>query len=276
MKKWFSVILWTMTASFIYYVLESFVGGLSYSILQRCETTDAQNTIIVNVLVKMLALLVFCIWYYRREKKYKFRPAYRQELRIGKVTGLAVLALFLQYSIGFFMTLLRYFMPAAFEQYDKMTDVLDLRSASPGLVFLLVVILGPVAEEVVFRGIMYGKLREVFSIMQAAVISGAIFGVYHRNLVQGIYAMLAGIVLAYVYEKTGTLIGSVLLHIFFNFSAYVALAVNEWLSHFGVPAWCYFCFDILCVMGVVLALTKMRKKNNRYGRYDEISLDLSS
>ena len=47
----------------------------------------------------------------------------------------------------------------------------------------------------------------------AMVISGVFFGIYHGNLVQGVYASILGILFAYFMELTGSLWASVLLHV---------------------------------------------------------------
>ena len=67
---------------------------------------------------------------------------------------------------------------------------------------LAVCIVGPIAEELVFRGMIFGKLRRAFSFWPAAIISGIMFGVFHMNIMQGVYASVLGVLLAYVYEKT--------------------------------------------------------------------------
>lgn len=74
-------------------------------------------------------------------------------------------------------------------------------------------IIAPVSEEVVFRWLLYLRLRDYMKTGAATVISGVIFGIYHGNITQAIYASILGIVFAYVLEMTGNLLSSVLLHI---------------------------------------------------------------
>ncbi|MCI6714075.1 MAG: CPBP family intramembrane metalloprotease, partial [Lachnospiraceae bacterium] len=54
----------------------------------------------------------------------------------------------------------------------------------------------------------------------AIVLSGFFFGVYHGNLVQGIYGTLMGILMAYVYEETGRFLVPVLFHGLANIAVY--------------------------------------------------------
>lgn len=83
---------------------------------------------------------------------------------------------------------------------------------------LLVQIIGiglfvPFVEELIFRGLVYGKLRRLFSFWAAAGISAALFALYHGNIVQLIYAFPMGLLLAWSYERWGSFSAPVLLHI---------------------------------------------------------------
>lgn len=79
---------------------------------------------------------------------------------------------------------------------------------------VLIVFVAPVSEEVCFRGMLFGGLRERLPRIAAAVISGLIFGGLHA--VTGITAVppliVFGFVLALLYEKTGSIIPGILLH----------------------------------------------------------------
>lgn len=63
----------------------------------------------------------------------------------------------------------------------------------------------PVTEELVFRGLAFGRLRRVFPFWGAGLVSAVYFGLFHGNLVQGIYAGALGYLLAWVLEQTGRL-----------------------------------------------------------------------
>lgn len=90
--------------------------------------------------------------------------------------------------------------------------------------YVAVGILAPLAEEVVFRGAI---LRTLLGIMSkknhwvAIMISAAIFGVVHANLAQFINALLMGLILGWMYYRTGSLVPGILLHWVNNTMAYV-------------------------------------------------------
>lgn len=63
------------------------------------------------------------------------------------------------------------------------------------------VIAAPLLEELLFRGMIYKRLRDLCSAKTAILVSAAFFGIFHGNLVQFVYAFIIGIMLAFVYEK---------------------------------------------------------------------------
>lgn len=83
---------------------------------------------------------------------------------------------------------------------------------------LLIVVAAPVSEEVCFRGMLFGGLRERWPRIAAALVSGAIFGGLHATT--GISAVppliFFGFTLALLYEKTGSVLPGILLHMLNN------------------------------------------------------------
>ncbi|GLB30513.1 hypothetical protein LAD12857_24360 [Lacrimispora amygdalina] len=71
----------------------------------------------------------------------------------------------------------------------------------------------PAAEELIFRGMIFASLRDKFSFGLSAVISAGLFGLYHGNLPQGVYAFLIGLAAAWLYERTKALSAAFMLHI---------------------------------------------------------------
>lgn len=73
-------------------------------------------------------------------------------------------------------------------------------------------ILGPILEEFVFRGIIYSKLKNVFSKDKAIFLVSIFFAIYHFNLLQGIYAFLISIIVTTVYDKHHNLWLPIIIH----------------------------------------------------------------
>ena len=81
---------------------------------------------------------------------------------------------------------------------------------------LLACVVGPVAEELFFRGVLYGALRHRLSRGWAVLASGAAFALLHTNPVGFLPIMALGSLLAYLYERTGTLLAPLTIHILHN------------------------------------------------------------
>ncbi len=103
-------------------------------------------------------------------------------------------------------------------------------SASVPVQILCLGIVIPLAEELMFRGVLYKRYREQSSFFMAALYSTILFSMSHTNTTQFLYTLLLGFFLAYVYEKFGSFLAPVLLHI-------VANLVSVILANTGVLTW---------------------------------------
>lgn len=85
-------------------------------------------------------------------------------------------------------------------------------------------LLVPAAEELVFRGLGYQRLRREADAWTSAVITSILFGLYHGSLLQGIYAGLMGLFLAFVCEHYKSLTACWLFHAAANVTAIIMTA----------------------------------------------------
>lgn len=87
----------------------------------------------------------------------------------------------------------------------------------------------PAAEELLFRGVVYGRLRGLVGAGPAVAASALLFGLVHANVVQFVYAGVLGLLLAYLLERTGNLLAPVLGHMAANLAAVVRQETG-WLA----------------------------------------------
>ncbi len=59
----------------------------------------------------------------------------------------------------------------------------------------------PVIEELIFRGIVYSRARNNMKPIVAMIVSSFLFGAYHMNVVQGVYAFIIGMLFVFIYEN---------------------------------------------------------------------------
>jgi len=89
---------------------------------------------------------------------------------------------------------------------------------------LLIAIAAPIGEEVCFRGMLFGGLRERLPMWAAGLISAALFGLLHVTTGISVVPPLIsfGFLLALVYERTGSILPCILLHMLNNSVALLA------------------------------------------------------
>lgn len=109
-------------------------------------------------------------------------------------------------------------------------------------------LISPLAEEIVFRGVIYNRLRRLYNPTIGIVVSGVLFGVFHGNPVQGVYGACLGVMMAYLYERSGSFRIPFLFHAVANLAVYITArfaGIQELLftpagcaALLAVSAWC--------------------------------------
>jgi membrane protease YdiL (CAAX protease family) len=126
------------------------------------------------------------------------------------------------------------------EQEDTLPDELGVKDSTVNLVLvlILVTVMAPVAEELLFRGYVYRALRNWRGVWPAAIISGALFGGIHMGSSPiGFIVPLAilGVGLALLYHWTGSLYLPVALHALNNSIAFGASQDWDWQIAATIP-----------------------------------------
>ena len=95
----------------------------------------------------------------------------------------------------------------------------DLPSGVPG--FLLLCVLGPLTEEIVYRGLVYEQFLRFLPESGAVLLNSLLFGAAHGTPVRMISACAAGILFSLVRKKNGTAAAPVLMHIALNAAVFL-------------------------------------------------------
>lgn len=147
-------------------------------------------------------------------------------------------------------------MLAASVALEPLYELLPVPHQDPGRgwwAFFAVVVVAPLFEEWICRGVIFGALRLRHGVVVSILLSALIFGLMHVQPVPVLNAFVLGLVLAFIYHKTKTLWSSILLHALYNGMAF-ALTVTgfgerSFRSLFGEQEGLY-----LVAYGVALAL----------------------
>lgn len=131
--------------------------------------------------------------------------------RYGLVGGLLLTAVMI--GLGMLIALIQ---PELEGQYFERV----LRESSAwhhyAITFLAGVIIGPLVEEIYFRGMLYPALREYLNVRWGIIIGGLLFGAVHADPWRAIPLAIGGMGLCYIYEKSGSIWPSALAHALWN------------------------------------------------------------
>jgi len=144
--------------------------------------------------------------------------------KIMYVIIMAALGVMIEISASFLLSLILDMIPGASENYiQSINGLLDM---TPQMIFS-VCLLAPILEELIFRGLVYGVASRFMPIIFANIIQALLFGIYHRNLVQGIYAFILGMFIGYLMNLAGGLLYTVIFHASLNAAGLFLIRIIE-------------------------------------------------
>lgn len=88
-------------------------------------------------------------------------------------------------------------------------------------------IVSPLVEEMVFRGIIFNRIKKFYSVTKAVVFSALLFGAFHGNLPQFVYGTCMGVLMALCYEWTGCFYAPLLFHAAANAAVFLGAYLNN-------------------------------------------------
>ncbi len=223
--------------------------------------TSAQINMILIMLVNATIIVGVGIWYWYVRKVHQpveAKDRYRKILAPRAIVAILLLAFASQFVCNILMIAFQNLFPAVYEDYVKLADTMSLKTMAAPAMIAIVGIFGPIAEELVFRGMVFRTLRKGFPFAVAALLSGVCFGIYHMNWVQGVYASCLGVVLAFVYERTQSILGAILFHMFFNCSSYLLEQLGNVLSD-GMLGLLYLIAMAVSVVAFIPLLRKVAR-----------------
>jgi hypothetical protein len=98
------------------------------------------------------------------------------------------------------------------------------------ILFIFIAVIGPIVEEVLFRGLLYTTLKKAVGVYQAIFISAIIFSLLHMSFMGFLPIFGLGVLFAYLYEKSGSLIPSITIHILHNSVMLCFLLIMKYIA----------------------------------------------
>lgn len=133
----------------------------------------------------------------------------------AEVAGGTVLSLFGQTAAAFMISFITMLFADKAEEMTESVITAKSSLAANILMYSYVCILGPVIEELLFRGIILESMKK-YNEWFAVIFSSLIFGLMHGNVPQAVNGFVVGIVLGAIYVRSGSLVPPCIIHIFMN------------------------------------------------------------
>ena len=195
--KHIKTILTSSKEIFITYILSYviiIIACLIYTLLGH----DNLDNFISTTCSYFLLLFYILITIYLYKKNYRQEPA----LSFKNYFPLIILGI----SLATFLNMIIFIL---FPPLNNTTISPLLSIISSGLI-------GPIYEEILFRYLLYNRLKKNYSVKKAILITTSLFALIHLSLVKIIYAFILGLVLNIMYEKYNNILSPILIHIAAN------------------------------------------------------------
>lgn len=229
-------IIYAIEPALLYTVLSNVI----YLLLQLLAAGRQVSGLLLQMITSAVCLAVFG-WRAHREKISiwgKQRTVYRYPASFCYVSAVVMWGIACNQII--FLSRLK----EISDGYRHVTQV--FYGNSLWLEILALCILGPVLEELVYRGFVYRRFCQVGSQAVAAIGSSVIFGLLHFNFVQCIYAFAVGLLLAYIIIKTGSLAVAVAAHMIMNLVS-VLWTETSWLDFLNQDGMALYFLTAVCL-----------------------------
>lgn len=220
--------IWRLLYPFVIYIAASYLVQYVYAawyvnmqkykngiIVTEDELIVAMNNASIGMTLAINALLIPIFMYFVISDRKKLISVHWQEYEFPKIREWIIIALLGMSSAIAINALIAVSGVMRFStKYHEVSQAIY----SGGMVWELISagVLAPLLEELFFRGLIYRRIREYLDAKWAIIISAALFGAFHGNLVQFLYAFIIGCVLALVLEKYKAVSAPIVFHMASN------------------------------------------------------------
>lgn len=229
-KKSLVILLWVAT-SFI--VAQLIVGAVFYGLRAFGIHFATDNPSLITFVAASVYILTFAIVVYVPQKLFRRTRVSKSQLGIARLPSWFDIALtppaafIYLLTTALFVTLVTWLFPGfnaeqaqdiGFDNLTKQSDYI--------LAFITLIVLAPLAEELLFRGYLYGKIRPVVGILPSIILTSLLFGAAHMQWNLAVDTFAVSLVLCSLREITGSIWAGVLLHMLKNGVAFYFIFIN--------------------------------------------------
>jgi len=218
-----------------------------------------QNNLQYLALLGIVIAGVGMIWMGLRKRKEKLKELVlnnKEQINIKLLGILAVVAVNLALFSSEIMSMI---MSLSNTPASELENINKLMQGRMGL--LIGLLIAPVIEEIVFRGIILDSIATRHSRKMAVAVSAVLFSIYHFNIFQLLPSFLVGLLLGYIYLETKSVIVCICTHFMYNL---IPLAFNQFQStESGVPEIAQMDY-VIAVVSVLVLLGGIKLLDNYF------------
>ncbi len=213
-NKYIKAIISAVIPTYIYVAIQVFVfiiTGIVFGFYfgNQSEVEVIQNKILENISVLMIISAIITLFIFKLVDK---RDKDKGKIEIKKLILYVVIGIILTRVINYVIDI------SGVSQFDSnFKQALNIIVNAPFIVQILGAgIILPIVEEYIFRRMIYIDFEKLFNEKVAIISTAVLFGIFHMNIIQGVFATILGLYLAYVYSKTRNLVYPICIHVVTN------------------------------------------------------------
>ncbi|MBQ6463630.1 MAG: CPBP family intramembrane metalloprotease [Pseudobutyrivibrio sp.] len=255
------------------YVLGTFKGATWDELMDSVLKLMLSDTVngIIFVLYSAVGMCIFISCYHKMfmENKTYSLKGISKNIPVT-IAGLLMFCIGMQYVSVFLMNALGTAFPAWMEEYEMILENAGLDDEISVLMGIYAVILGPIVEEFIFRGITFSAAKKVMPYYLAIIVQAILFGAFHMNAIQGCYAFVLGLGLGYIMHLYDNIWVTIMVHILYNL---VGTFFSELLPFSGDTLISFFFSVLLALMvtyGGLLLLKRSAASVKEEDNYSDI------
>lgn len=224
----------TFAVEFIFMIVVAVLGISRYGVTDRAQLFDfimnaTMSQALSMTLLAGLATAPILIFIYIRDNNKDRRNGTFVKYKLNNILKYLLIIPFGVFNMlwaNYFVALLQLVMPKF--MLESYTDTQQIIEGGGFLIqFLTAGIVAPIVEELIFRGLVYRRTKKMTGTIAAAILSAALFGVFHGNWVQAPYAFIIGIVAVFVYEKFKSIVAPIMLHMSANILSVLIMTMTS-------------------------------------------------
>ncbi len=179
---------------------------------------------LISILGVAVCGIVFFFWY-RRIIRDDNRGSIKAVFSTRYIVLLIMLGIGCQLLFSGLLSLLEPLFPKVFAEYSQVIQ--NITSGNGIIVLILMTIVAPFTEELIFRGVIFQRANSYMAYLGANILQAVLFGLYHNNLIQGLYAAPLGFLLGMICYKFKSIIAPMFLHMIINISSLLLLLAPD-------------------------------------------------